>query len=418
MYFTCKQMRVLNALIPNSQIRRRSYVNPLVDKLPKSCFVKKNEFVKQDMVITRHDHPGNIFHKAGPMKHIAFDPNRTTTAIVNAGGLCPGINNVIYDLVYTLERLYNVDQIYGIMNGFTGLGKYNMLELDIDGIEGIQYESGSLLGTSRGIMDPNKMSEMLRNHNIDQLFVIGGDGSHKGAHALSKVTDTSIVCIPKTIDNDLPIIDRSFGYNTAVEKAKESIMSAYYEAKDTENAIGIVKLMGRSCGWIALSACLSSYNVDVCLIPEYGFRISKLKEYVKRIMSEKGFCLMVFAEGVDIVEGMDEGIVTAETRPHSNVDSGVYLKNLFQEDYCVKYIDPTYMIRSVPANTNDCLYCKLLAQSAVHSAMSGYTDCTVGYVNNNLCVIPLDEITRQTNYVSDVMWNRLLLSNLQPNFIR
>ena len=410
-------MKVSNALLPNWSIKRRTHTNPLVTKLPKTCFVNKKNVVHEKMHGLKQDETENAFYQAGPMRKIAFNPSTTTAAIVNAGGLCPGINNVIYDLVFTLEKLYNVNHIYGIRNGYTGLNKYNMLALSVDSIEGIQYESGSLLGTSRGHVDPAKLSDMLEDHGIDQLYVIGGDGSHKGAFELNKVSDVSVVCVPKTIDNDIPIIDRSFGYNTSVDVAKQSIMSAYYEAKDTENAIGIVKLMGRSCGWIALSACLSSYNVDVCLIPEYGFRISKLKQYVIDKVRAKGYCLIVVAEGVRIVEGIDCVKAAKDSSDDSRIDSGLYLKQIFQEDYCVKYIDPTYMIRSVPANTSDSLYCKLLAQSAVHTAMSGYTGCTVGHVNNKLCVIPLDEITSRTNYVSDNMWNRLLLSNLQPNFM-
>lgn len=395
-------MIVVNRLFTSEGIKKASYKSPLVETLPNTCFVKRNDYVKQKLSLNENKvELGNLFHRAGPTEKIAFDASRTNVAIVNAGGLCPGINNVLYDLVYTLEKLYNINNIYGIRNGFTGLGKYNMLELSVEDIEGIQHDSGSLLGTSRGALNIEQFSLLMDDHGINQLYVIGGNGTHKGAFELSKHTDVSIVCIPKTIDNDLPIIDKSFGYETAVDQAKKSIMAAYYEAKDTENGLGIVKLMGKHCGWIALSACLSSYNVDVCLIPEYPYQTEKLIKYVENVIHNKGFCLMVVAEGVQSDGGQN--------------DIGIHLKSLFQNTYCVKYIDPTYIIRSVPANTSDCLYCKLLAQSAVHAGMSGYSGCTVGYVNNKLCIIPLDEITSKINYVSEIMWNRLLQSNLQPN---
>ena len=394
-------MIVVSRLFSSESIKQASFKSPLVETLPGSCFVKRKDYVQQELIVKKNKlEAGNVFHRAGPTEKIAFEASRTNVAIVNAGGLCPGINNVLYDLVYTLEKLYHIDNIYGIRNGFSGLGKYNMLELSVEDIEGIQHDSGSLLGTSRGALDVEKFSLLMDDHGINQLYVIGGNGTHKGAFELSKHTDVSIVCIPKTIDNDLPIIDKSFGYETAVEQAKKSIMSAYYEAKDTENGLGIVKVMGRHCGWIALSACLSSYNVDVCLIPEYPYQTEKLMKYVKSVMRNKGFCLMVVAEGG--AEG-------------EQTDIGMHLKELFRNTYCVKYIDPTYIIRSVPANTSDCLYCKLLAQSAVHAGMSGYSGCTVGLVNNKLCIIPLNEITSETNYVSEMMWNRLLQSNLQPN---
>tara|TARA_Y100000389_G_scaffold201216_1_gene243337 strand:- start:2585 stop:3778 length:1194 start_codon:yes stop_codon:yes gene_type:complete len=395
-------MIVVNKLFTSESIKKASYKSPLVETLPSTCFVKRKDYIQQDLIVKRNNvEIGNVFHRAGPTEKIAFDTSRTNVAIVNAGGLCPGINNVLYDLVYTLEKLYNINTIYGIQNGFTGLGKYNMLELSVEDIEGIQHDSGSLLGTSRGVLDVEKFSLLMNDNRINQLYVIGGNGTHKGAFELSKHTDVSIVCIPKTIDNDFPIIDKSFGYETAVEQARQCIMSAYYEAKDTENGLGIVKLMGRHCGWIALNACLSSYNVDICLIPEYPYQTEKLIEYVKYVMQNKGFCLIVVAEGV-------------QSKGEQN-DIGLHLRELFHNTYCVKYIDPTYIIRSIPANTSDCLYCKLLAQSAVHAGMSGYTGCTVGYVNNKLCIIPLDEITSKTNYVSEMMWNRLLQSNLQPN---
>ena len=394
-------MKVVSKLFGSEHIKTPSYTSPLVETLPGSCFVKRKDYVEQKLILNKNkDKTGNLFHRAGPTKKIAFDTSRTNVAIVNTGELCPGINNVLYDLVYTLEKLYNIKNIYGIRNGFTGLGKYNMLELCVEDIESIQHDGGSLLGTSNGALDVEKFSVLMNDHNINQLYVIGGSRTHKSAYELSKHTDVSIVCIPKTINNDLPIIDKSFGYETVVEQAKKSIMSAYYEAKDTENGLSIVKLMGREVGWIALSACLSSYNVDVCLIPEYPYQTEKLMKYVNSVMRKKGFCLIVVAEGCAEEE---------------QIDIGIHMKELFHDIYSVKYVDLTYIIRSVPANTSDCLYCKLLAQSAVHAAMSGYSGCTIGLVNNQLCIIPLDEITSDINYVSEVLWNRLLQSNLQPN---
>jgi 6-phosphofructokinase 1 len=386
-------LRIVNSL---RHVNTNEHTSPLINTLPKRCFIKPMQ-----RVFDNDDSKGNIY-KAGPTTNISFKSNTTKVAIVNAGGLCPGINNVIYDLVYSLEKLYNVNDIYGIQYGFTGISKYNMLELCVKDVENIQHDRGSFLGTSRGVLDAKKVSVLLDDHKINQLYVIGGDGSHKGAYELTKHTDISIICIPKTIDNDLPVIDRSFGFHTATERAKEFIMAAYSEAKDTEYGLGIVKLMGRNCGWIALSASMASYNVDVCLIPEYEFKMDSLKSYLTNVMNEKGYCVLVIAEGISVPG-------------YENEDIGLYFKQVFENIYNVKYIDPTYLIRAYPANTSDTLYCKMLAQSAVHAGMSGYSGITVGHVDNNMCIIPLEDVINKKNYVPEMMWYKLLHSNLQPD---
>jgi 6-phosphofructokinase 1 len=405
------------------------YENPLIHKLSDKCFVKDDQVVQynveqQQRIMEKEKsqsdpHSSNItwsFKKAGPMKKIAYNLESAPmkVGIVNAGGLCPGINNVIYDLVYSLEHLYRIDDIYGIQFGYSGFLKYNMLKMNTNNVEGIQHESGSFLGTSRGTLDVEKVASRIMDHDINQLYVIGGDGTHKGAHKLCEYFETnaseydfSLVCIPKTIDNDISIIDKSFGFETAVDKAKDAIINAYTEARDTEKGLGIVKVMGRNCGWIASSACIASYNVDVCLIPEYGFDFEKVTNYIDFVMNTKGFCVIVIAEGVTCKEssGSDEEDIGLFFKKH-------YVNNT---DYCVKYIDPTYQIRALPANTSDSIYCKMLAQSAVHAAMGGYTDCTIGLVNNSMCLIPLSEIVTKKKYVPESVWFTLLQSTLQPD---
>ena len=394
-------MRITSELINIS--KPSLYINPLTKTLPKKCFITQDDVVLKDAKVNLNNKRNwDMYLKAGPREHIAFDCSKTNVAILNAGGLCPGINNIVYDLVYSLENLYNVQNIYGIRNGYTGIYKYNMLNLSVDLIEGIQHSSGSFLGTSRGSIDPIKIVDYIERRNISQLYVIGGDGTHRGAFELAKYTDISIACLPKTIDNDLPIIDKSFGFETAIQEAKNVVMSAYTEIISTDNCVGLVKLMGRNCGWIALYAALSSYNVDICLIPEYPTDEKKFFDYLEEVVNRKGSCLVVLAEGVEM---------------NNSEDIGIYLKNKISEKYHVKYLDPTYMIRAVQANAIDSIYCKLLAQSAVHACMSGYNHFTVGHVNNKMSVIPLKEIVENTNFVNekDCMWIRFLQSNLQPD---
>ena len=404
-------LTITNTLI--QPIHEQKHKSPLLTKLPKKSFITKNDVIKKNIHVNTNtistltnNEKDDYYLKAGPYQDIAFDTNATNVAIVTAGGLCPGINNVIYDLVHTLDKLYGIKNIYGIQNGFKGVYTYNMIELSTESIEGIQYENGSYLGTSRGELQADTIIEYLKMRNIHQLYIVGGDGTHRGSNELAKLTknDISIACLPKTIDNDLPIIDKSFGFDTAVEEAKKCVISAHSEAKCTENSIGIVKLMGRHCGWIALYASLTSYNVDVCLIPEYPADIEKVEQYVKEVTSKKNYCMIVVAEGVG--------------KKYTD-DIGLYLKALFsKQGYCVKYIDPTYMVRSIPANAHDVIYCKLLAQSAVHACMNGYSGFTVGKINNKMCIVPLKEIVENTNDVNkkDNMWIRLLQSNLQPTF--
>ena len=237
------------------------------------------------------------------------------------------------------------------------------------------------------------------------MYVIGGDGSHRAAHEIAKkAKDVSVGCVPKTIDNDLPFIDASFGFNTAVEKAREVINTAYTEISGSNDCVGIVKLMGRDCGWIALYASMASYNVDVCLIPEYFVHEVELTKYIEDKVKSQGHCLVVVAEG---------------GRLGASKDVAVHLRNKFSRKHHVKYIDPTYLIRGVPANITDAIYCRSLAQSAVHACMSGYTDFTVGEVDKTMAIISLEDVVKSTNFIqeNDVMWNRFRLSNLQTNTV-
>lgn len=404
------------------QPKKCYYDNPLLKyKTYQQHFVDMNTIVQKNIIYDRTETKQNktdVYRKAGPTKKLFFNPKSVNAAILNAGGLCPGINNIVYDLVFSLEHVYNVNKIYGIKNGYTGIIRHNMLELNMDAIEGIQHQSGSFLGTSRGSFDPTLVLDYLQYRKIQQLFIIGGDGTHKGAfdlfeHAKKRKQTLSIACLPKTIDNDLPIIDKSFGFDTAVEAAKQAIMAAHSEARSTENGIGIVKLMGRSCGWIAMYSSLASYNVDICMIPERNYDFERVIEYVDYKLNTQGHCVIVIAEGVDT---NIKGVYVEEKN-----DIGVWLRenirNRFPEA-CVKYIDPTYLIRALPANCSDSIYCKLLAQSAVHAAMSGVTGFTVGSINGKMCIIPLCKMVNDSNKIplDDKMWIRLVQSNLQPDF--
>ena len=176
--------------------------------------------------------------------------------------------------------------------------------------------------------------------------------------------------IPKTIDNDIPLIDRSFGFESSIEQAVKAIQSANVEATCTPNGVGLVKLFGRSCGFIALQSSLASRDVNVCLIPESTFNLhgeQGFLEFLRRRLEMKGHCVIVVAEGAGSAV-LDKTVGdTGKTDKSGNPilpDIGKILKDEIKSffdnlkvEVNMKYIDPTYIIRSCPANSFDANYC-------------------------------------------------------------
>ena len=136
------------------------------------------------------------------------------------GGLCPGLNNVIRSVVRTLWYQYGVRRITGIRNGYRGfLPQYNLpiKELNPDVVDDIHYMGGTILGSSRGGANIEEIVDAIERLNLNMLFTIGGDGTTKGALAIAAEIEkrnlkVAVIGIPKTIDNDLSFIQRSFGF--------------------------------------------------------------------------------------------------------------------------------------------------------------------------------------------------------------
>ncbi|CAD8131465.1 unnamed protein product [Paramecium pentaurelia] len=376
--------------------------------------------------------------RAGPRKSLFFDPKTVKAAIVTCGGLCPGLNVVIRELYMSLHYNYGVQDIYGIKYGYKGFYTYDWIKFDANYVKNIHNLGGTILGSSRGGFDLNKIVEAIVNHGINQVFCLGGDGTHGGVLELFKELrkrklKISIVGIPKTIDNDIAIIDESFGFETAVEEAINAIKSAYVEANCAENGVGLVRLMGRNAGFIAMSACNASRDAHVCLIPEFKFELygdRGLLEYCYQRLKKKGTLVLVIAEGAGDAM-LDYKVNVLETDASGNKkpqDVGVIVKDELTK-YCknkgmgitLKHIDPTYMIRTVPANPHDKIMCTQLAQNAVHGAMAGFSGFTVGHVNNRLAYIPIEELLSgkySNRVVADSReWQRLLASTGQPSFL-
>ena len=364
------------------------------------------------------------FERAGPHERIFHDPAWTRVGIVTAGGLCPGLNNVIKGLVEGLSLGYGVKTIYGIRYGYAGLNPkfgYEPILLDPDKVDTIHAAGGTILGSSRGQQPTETIVDTLVRMNINVLFCIGGDGSLRCAgevadECLRRGLKISVVGVPKTIDNDLQFVGRSFGFETAVAAAADIIGLAHVEAKGTPNGVGLVKLMGRDSGFIAAYASVANPVVNFCLVPEMKFELDGphglLAALDRRLASGKGHAVVVVAEGA----GQD--LVAGESRKDAsgNVlkkDIGVYLKDrisaFFKEkgiDGSVKYFDPSYTIRSVPARGTDAIKCYLLARNAVHAAMAGRTNCVVGNVGESYDLVPikLATIERQTLSLTGDLW--------------
>jgi 6-phosphofructokinase 1 len=374
------------------------------------------------------------FEKAGPREYIFFEPAKTKVGIVTCGGLCPGLNNVIRSLVNELFYRYGISRVVGIKYGFEGLiSKYNhsVVELTASMVSNIHLTGGTFLGSSRGDQDVEKMVDTLEIMNINVLFCIGGDGTLRGAHDLYKEIEKrklkiSVAGIPKTIDNDIDLIQKSFGFETAFSIANDIIRNAHNEASGAFNGIALVKLMGRDSGFIAASAALSIQEVNFVLIPEITFDLYGQRGFLrvlKKRLEERHHAVVVVAEGAgqEFFETAEKSKDASGNIKHKDI--GVYLKDKISEEFknkgfphSIKYIDPSYIIRSSPANANDSKFCNLLAQNAVHGALTGKTDFVVGFWNNHFTLMPIPMVVakRKKIDVQGELWWNVLEATGQP----
>lgn len=419
-----------------------TYHNPLQDNpaysVVKQYFVNDDDSVAQKIVVHKSSPRGTHFRRAGPRQKVYFESDEVHACIVTCGGLCPGLNTVIREIVCGLNYMYGVNRVLGISGGYRGFYSRNTTSLTPKVVNDIHKRGGTILGTSRGGHDTSKIVDSIQDRGINQVYIIGGDGTQKGASVIFEEIQrrglkVAVAGIPKTIDNDIPVIDKSFGFDTAVEEAQRAINAAHVESESIENGIGVVKLMGRYSGFIAMHATLASRDVDCCLIPESPFYLEGpggLFEYIEKRLKENGHMVIVMAEGAG-QELLSESMSYADRQDASGnkllQDVGLWISQKIRDHFStskrmgitLKYIDPTYMIRAVPSNASDNVYCTLLAQSAVHGAMAGYTGFTVGPVNGRHSYIPFYRIIERQNKVviTDRMWARLLSSTNQPSFL-
>ena len=371
------------------------------------------------------------FELAGPRDRIYFDPSKTKCAIVTCGGLCPGINDVIRAIVMTAYNAYRVPSVLGIrygLQGFIPSYRYDVRELAPRDVEGIHEFGGTILGTSRGPQSSSEIATALERLNISALFIIGGDGTMKAAASIQQEVarrgkHISIVGIPKTIDNDINFIPHSFGFETAVDKAADAIRCAHIEAASVFNGIGIVKLMGRESGFIAAQSSLALREANFVLIPEAPFQLhgdGGLLPALERRLKLRGHAVIIAAEGAGQHLLQQNEARDASGNPVLS-DVGSLLRTSIVDYFhgkmpiSIKYIDPSYIIRSVPANANDRVYCGFLGQHAVHAAMAGRTEMVVAKIMDRYVHIPLDLVTKKRRKldIRSGLWRAVLESTGQ-----
>lgn len=348
------------------------------------------------------------FEQAGPREKIYFDPSKLKCAIVTCGGLCPGLNDIIRSIVLELYHIYNVKTIYGIKHGLQGFipeFEHDVIDLHPGSVSGIQDTGGSILGSSRGTQDIDQIIDCLERMNIRILFMVGGDGTLMASKKIAEKIEKrdlkiSIIGIPKTIDNDIHLVARSFGFDTAVDVATLAIKGAHNEAVAYPNGIGLIKLMGRHSGFLAATAALAQQDANFVLIPEVDISLYGKTGFLKALenrMNRRKHAVIIVAEGAgqNLFEEQEK-----QFDPSGNIilqDIGLFLKEKITQWFkekdmpvSIKYIDPSYIIRSLPANANDSVFCGLLGREAVHAGMAGKTKLLVSFWNNYYVHVPMD----------------------------
>ncbi len=377
---------------------------------------------------------GQEFELAGARSKLYFDPQKTCASIVTCGGLCPGLNNVIRSIFLELHHIYGVKQVLGFRDGYRGLDPNRAREpvmLTPEYVDDIHREGGTVLGSSRGPVDMNVAVDNLISRGVNILFVVGGDGTQRGGNALfqaarSRGYPLSVIGIPKTIDNDVAYVSRTFGYLTAVEEACKVITCAHTEAHSVPNGISIVKLMGRHAGFIAAGATVASQDVNFCLVPEVPFKMEGERGFLNTLKNrvlKRAHAVIVIAEGAgqDLLDGLSQ-----ERDDSGNVklkDIGLYLRSRIEDWFRqeqipvnLRYFDPSYLIRSVPADAEDAILCDRFARNAVHAGMAGKSGLVIGLVHDVFCHVPMEMLAASKKCLDPqgMDWHAVLAATGQP----
>ncbi len=414
----------------------------MITTLGEARFPSRRQFYVSDKarvaskVIIDPDVPGPegfSFEVAGPRDRLFFDAKKTRAGIVTCGGLCPGLNNVIRSLVLELHHGYGVQEVLGFIDGYQGLDPWRGTEpipLTPAFVEDIHKEGGSILNTSRGPVDVSVAVDNLIRRKVDILFVVGGDGTQRGGAAIYQEAKArghalAVVGVPKTIDNDVPFVSRTFGYLSAVEEATKVINCAHNEAHSVRNGISLVKIMGRHAGFIAAGATVASQDVNFTLVPEVPFTLdgeNGLLVALKKRLLRRAHAVILVAEGAGqhlLAVGGDEFDASGNIKLK---DIGLFLRERIEsylkaEDvpFALRYIDPSYLVRSVPARSEDAILCDYFARNAVHAAMAGKTGLVIGLQHDIFTHVPIELLSKHKKCLdlNSPTWRGVLASTGQ-----
>ena len=375
--------------------------------------------------------PGLQFELAGPRANLFFDGRQTRAGIVTCGGLCPGLNNVIRSLFLELHYGYGVVDVIGFRGGYGGLDPKNGVEpvkMTCDFVDSIHQKGGTILGSSRGPIDMGRAVENLIARGVNILFTVGGDGTQRGANDLYQEArkrghTLAVIGVPKTIDNDVGFVSRTFGFSTAVEEAARVLDCAHTEARSVPGGIGLVKLMGRHAGFVTAAATIANQDVNFALIPEVPFQLEAFLAVLKQRMLTKSHTVIAVAEGA----GQDLLTVDTSARDASGnlklKDIGPFLREKIETFFkaegipvALRYFDPSYQVRSRPANSEDAILCDLFARHAVHAAMAGKTGVVIGLHHDRFIHVPIELLATQTKRLDPKggWWRSVLAATGQP----
>ncbi|MGB7768211.1 MAG: ATP-dependent 6-phosphofructokinase [Verrucomicrobiia bacterium] len=374
------------------------------------------------------------FELAGPRAKLFFDPKRTRAGIVTCGGLCPGMNNVVRSLFNELHHAYGVQEVFGFRGGYQGLDPAHgqkPIRLTPEFVDDIHRRGGTVLGTSRGNVDTDAAVENLACLGVYILFVVGGDGTQRGGNDLLQAARRrghalAVVGIPKTVDNDVAFVSRTFGYLTAVEEAASVLDRAHVEARSVQNGIALVKVMGRHAGFIAVGATVASQEVNFCLIPEVPFKLENFLPALKQRILDRKHAVIVVAEGVG-----QEWLGNSDTARDAsgNVklgDIGSFLRGRIEAYFeaqkisiVMRYFDPSYHVRSGPANSEDSILSDLFARNAVHAAMAGKTGLVIGFLHDEFIHVPIELLARRKKSIDPTgpIWRGTLAATGQSEHL-
>jgi 6-phosphofructokinase 1 len=375
--------------------------------------------------------PGSLFELAGPRAKLFFDPRRTRAAIVTCGGLCPGLNNVIRSAFFELHHGYGVPEVLGFRGGYAGLDPEHAPEpvvITPEYVESIHLSGGTILGSSRGPVDIGRAVDNLIARKVDILFTVGGDGTQRGANALFQEARRrghalAVVGVPKTIDNDVQFVSRTFGFMTAVAEAARVLESAHTEARSVPGGIALVKLMGRHAGFITVGATLANQDVNFALIPEVPFELPAFLEALERRMLQRSHAVIAVAEGAGQDLFASEGARRDASGNTKLRDIGSFLREQIEAHFSarripavLRYFDPSYVIRSRPANCEDAILCDQFARHAVHAAMAGKTGLVIGHLHGRFIHVPIEQLCSGSRHVDPAggWWQSVLAATGQP----